>query len=151
MSRPVFLLNGPNLNLLGKQLPQIYGHETLADAERDCHAPAQELELELRFHQNNRQYEIIDWVHEAREIDGGLIINPGVSTHASVAILDALNTFDEPVIEVHISNVHKREDSVIIPASPSAPTESWPVLATRAVRSHCAASPADRREDGAVT
>src|SRR6476661_2412970 len=109
MSRLVFFLNGPNLNLLGKRQPQIYGHETLADVERDCRQLTDELNLELRFHQSNREYEIIDWIHEAREIAGGLAINPGAFTHTSVAILDALNTFDPPVIEVHISNVHKRE------------------------------------------
>ena len=109
MSRLVFFLNGPNLNLLGKRQPQIYGHETLTDVERDCRKLTDELGLELRFHQSNREYEIIDWIHEAREIAGGLAINPGAFTHTSVAILDALNTFDPPVIEVHISNVHKRE------------------------------------------
>jgi len=109
MSRTVFLLNGPNLNLLGKRQPHIYGHETLADVARDCRALAEELGLELRFHQSNREYEIIDWIHEARETAGGLVINPAAFTHTSVAILDALNAFDSPVIEIHISNVHKRE------------------------------------------
>ena len=110
MSRIVYVLNGPTLNLLGKRQPHIYGHEILADVERDCRALAKELNLELRFHQSNREYEIIDWVHEAREIAGGLVINPAAFTHTSVAILDALNTFDAPVIEIHISNVHKREE-----------------------------------------
>jgi 3-dehydroquinate dehydratase-2 len=109
MSRLVFFLNGPNLNLLGKRQPHIYGHETLADVERDCRKVAAELKLELRFHQSNREYELIDWIHEAREIAGGLAINPAAFTHTSVAILDALTTFEPPVIEVHISNVHKRE------------------------------------------
>ena len=109
MSRLVFVLNGPNLNLLGKRQPHIYGHETLADVERDCRALASELGLELRFHQSNREYEIIDWIHEAREIAAGLVINPAAFTHTSVAILDALNTCEVPVIECHISNVHKRE------------------------------------------
>lgn len=110
MSRLVFLLNGPNLNLLGKRQPHIYGHETLVDVERDCRALAAELQLELRFHQSNREYEIIDWIHEARGVACGIIINPAAFTHTSVAILDALNTFEPPVIEVHISNVHKREE-----------------------------------------
>ena len=110
MSRLVYVLNGPNLNLLGKRQPHIYGHETLADVERDCRALAAELALDLRFHQSNREYEIIDWIHEARETAGGIAINPAAFTHTSVAILDALNTFDHPVIEVHISNVHKREE-----------------------------------------
>ena len=109
MSRLVFLLNGPNLNLLGKRQPHIYGHETLADVERDCTSLAAELALELRFHQSNREYEIIDWIHEARDVACGIVINPAAFTHTSVAILDALNTFEPPVIEVHISHVHKRE------------------------------------------
>ncbi len=110
MTRLVFILNGPNLNLLGKRQPHIYGHETLADVEAACRKLADELKLQLRFHQTNREYEIVDWIHEARETAGGIIINPAAFTHYSVAILDALNAFDPPVIEVHISNVHKREE-----------------------------------------
>jgi 3-dehydroquinate dehydratase-2 len=109
MSRLVYVLNGPNLNLLGKRQPHIYGYETLADVEASCRALGAELGLEIRFHQSNREYEIIDWVHEARDTAGGIVINPAAFTHTSVAILDALNTFEGPVIEVHISNVHKRE------------------------------------------
>lgn len=109
MSRLVYVLNGPNLNLLGKRQPDIYGHETLADVERDCRKLAEELELTLRFHQSNREYELIDWVHEAREDGVGIVINPAAFTHTSVALLDALNTFEGPVIECHISQVHKRE------------------------------------------
>ena len=105
----IYILNGPNLNLLGKRQPQIYGHETLADVERDCRAVATDLGHDIRFHQSNREYEIIDWIHEAREDGRGIVINPAAFTHTSVAILDALNTFEGPVIEVHISNVHKRE------------------------------------------
>jgi 3-dehydroquinate dehydratase II len=110
MSRLVYVLNGPNINLLGKRQPHIYGHETLADVEKDCRALAKELKLELNFHQSNREYEIIDWIHAARLDAGGLVINPGAFTHTSIAILDALNTFDHPVMEVHISQVHKREE-----------------------------------------
>jgi 3-dehydroquinate dehydratase-2 len=109
MSRRVYVLNGPNLNLLGKRQPHIYGHETLADVERDCRKLAEELGLTLRFHQSNREYELIDWVHEAREDGAGIVINPAAFTHTSVALLDALNTFEGPVIECHISQVHKRE------------------------------------------
>ncbi len=109
MSRVVFVLNGPNLNLLGKRQPHIYGHETLADVEAMCRSVAAGLELDVRAHQSNREYEIIDWIHEAREVAAGIVINPGAFTHTSVAILDALNAFEGPVIEVHISNVHKRE------------------------------------------
>ena len=110
VSRIVYVLNGPNLNLLGKRQPHIYGHETLADVERECRTLAEALNLELRFHQSNREYEIIDWIHEARDVAGGIAINPAAFTHTSVAILDALNAFDAPVIEIHISNVHKREE-----------------------------------------
>src|SRR5919201_6545232 len=102
-SRLVYVLNGPNLNLLGKRQPAIYGHETLADVEAACRTLAEELKLELRFHQSNREYEIIDWIHEAREIAGGIVINPAAFTPTSVAILDALYTFDAPIFEVHIS------------------------------------------------
>lgn len=109
MSRLIYVLNGPNLNLLGKRQPHIYGHETLADVEAECRALAASRKLELRFHQSNREYEIIDWIHEARENAAGIVINPAAFTHTSVAILDALNTFDGTVIEVHISQVHKRE------------------------------------------
>jgi len=109
MNRLVYILNGPNLNLLGKRQPAIYGRETLADVEETCRHVATELGLGLRFHQSNREYEIIDWIHEARETAAGIVINPAAFTHTSVAILDALNSFDGPVIEVHISNIHKRE------------------------------------------
>ncbi len=109
MSRLVYVLNGPNLNLLGQRQPEIYGRETLADVERECRALGAELGLELRFHQSNREYELIDWVHEARAGAVGIVINPAAFTHTSVALLDALNTFESPVIEVHISNIHKRE------------------------------------------
>ena len=110
MTRLVYVLNGPNLNLLGKRQPHIYGHETLDDVEAQVRELAKEMNLEIRFHQSNREYEIIDWIHEARETAVGIVINPAAFTHTSVAILDALNSFDAPVIEVHISNVHKREE-----------------------------------------
>ncbi len=110
MSRLIYLLNGPNLNLLGKRQPAIYGRETLADIERDCRRIASEQMLEIAFHQSNREYEIIDWIHEARERAAGIIINPAAFSHTSIAILDALNAYDGAVIEVHISNVHKREE-----------------------------------------
>jgi len=109
MSRTAFVLNGPNLNLLGKRQPEIYGHETLADVEAACRKTGSELGLTIRFHQSNREYELIDWVHEARETAVGIVINPAAFTHTSVALLDALKTFDHPIFEVHISNVHQRE------------------------------------------
>lgn len=109
MPHLVFLLNGPNLNLLGKRQPEIYGRETLADVERDCTALAAELGFDLRCLQSNWEGQLVDWIHEARETAAAIVINPGALTHTSVAILDALNAFEGPVIEVHISNVHKRE------------------------------------------
>jgi 3-dehydroquinate dehydratase-2 len=109
MSRLVYVLNGPNLNLLGKRQPKIYGYETLADVEAECRRIGAELKLEIEFHQSNAEFQIIDWIHEARERAGGIVINPAAFTHTSVAILDALNTCEFPIIEVHISNVHKRE------------------------------------------
>ena len=109
MPRLIFILNGPNLNLLGKRQPEIYGHETLADVERDCATLAAELGVDIRFLQSNHEGQLIDWIHEARDAAAGIVINPAAFTHTSVAILDALKTFDGPVIEVHISNVHQRE------------------------------------------
>jgi len=107
--RTIFILNGPNLDLLGQREPHIYGRETLADVERGCLSLAAELRLDIRFHQSNREYELIDWVHEARQSAAGIVINPAGFTTTSVALLDALNAFEGPVIEVHISNIHKRE------------------------------------------
>jgi 3-dehydroquinate dehydratase-2 len=109
MSKLVFILNGPNLNLLGKRQPEIYGRETLADVEADCAALAGELGVAIRFLQSNSESQIIDWIHEACDGGAGIVINPAAYTHTSVAILDALNAFEGPVIEVHISNVYKRE------------------------------------------
>lgn len=105
----VYILNGPNLNLLGQRQPEIYGHTTLADIARDCAALADQLGLATRFEQSNAEHQIIDWIHAARQDGAAIVINPAAHTHTSVAILDALNTFDGPVIEVHLSNIHKRE------------------------------------------
>ena len=104
----VYILNGPNLNLLGKRQPEIYGRETLEDVERLCRETAGE-GYEIRLLQSNHEGQIVDWIHEARDEAVGIVINPGALTHTSVAVLDALNAFDGPVIEVHISQVHKRE------------------------------------------
>jgi 3-dehydroquinate dehydratase II len=109
MPRLVHILNGPNLNLLGKRQPEVYGRETLADVEAACRKLARAEKIELEFDQSNREYEIIDWIHAARGKAAAIIINPGAFTHTSIAILDALNAFDGIVIEVHISQVHKRE------------------------------------------
>ena len=111
MSKPsVLVLNGPNLNLLGTRQPDIYGADTLADVEARCRKAADALRLSIEFRQSNAEHQLIDWIHEARETAGGIVINPAAFTHTSVAILDALNTCEFPIIEVHISNVHKREE-----------------------------------------
>ncbi len=108
--RPLItLLNGPNLNLLGLRQPEIYGRETLEDVVASCADLAEELGLTIKALQSNHEGQLVDWVQEARGISAGIIINPGAYSHTSVAILDALNAFDGPVLEVHISNIHKRE------------------------------------------
>lgn len=109
MAKPIFILNGPNLNLLGQRQPEIYGHETLEDVAEACGALAEDMGLSIRFHQSNHEGQLIDWIHEARGAGSGIVINPGGYSHTSVAILDALTAFEGPVIEVHISNIHKRE------------------------------------------
>ncbi|MCC5974128.1 MAG: type II 3-dehydroquinate dehydratase [Rubellimicrobium sp.] len=105
----VLILNGPNLNLLGQRQPEIYGHATLADVARDCAEIAARHGAQADLRQSNHEGQIIDWIHEARGTAAGIIINPGALSHTSVAILDALNAYDGPVIEVHISNIHRRE------------------------------------------
>ena len=106
--KTIYILNGPNLNLLGKRQPSIYGHETLEDVARLCREVCPD-GFEIRLLQSNHEGQIIDWIHAARETTVGIVINPGAFTHTSIAILDALNTYEPPVIEVHISQVHKRE------------------------------------------
>lgn len=105
----IYILNGPNLNLLGQRQPEIYGNTTLADVERACVKLGETLGIDIRFFQSNHEGVIVDTIQEARNEAQAIIINPGALSHTSVAILDALNTFDSPVIEVHISNIHKRE------------------------------------------
>ncbi|SEK75269.1 type II 3-dehydroquinate dehydratase [Pacificibacter marinus] len=109
MTQKVFIINGPNLNLLGKRQPEIYGYDTLDDVAANCAALGADLGLTIELKQSNFEGGIIEMIHEAREQAAGIIINPGAYTHTSVAILDALNAFEGPVFEVHISNVHKRE------------------------------------------
>jgi 3-dehydroquinate dehydratase-2 len=109
MPKLVTLLNGPNLNLLGLRQPEIYGHETLDDVASRTADLAEELGLRLRALQSNHEGQLVDWIQEARGTSAGIIINPGAYSHTSVAILDALNAYEGPVLEVHISNIHKRE------------------------------------------
>jgi 3-dehydroquinate dehydratase II len=110
MGRLIYVINGPNLNLLGTRQPEVYGRETLADIERDCRAVSKSLDLEVAFHQSNLEGGVIDFIHEARLRAAGVIINAGAYTHTSIGIHDALKILDAPIIEVHISNIHQREE-----------------------------------------
>ena len=105
----VFILNGPNLNLLGVRDPSIYGRDTLGDIEERCTARAAALSLEIDFRQTNHEGQLVDWIQEARESADGIILNAGALTHTSVALLDALSASGLPVIEVHLSNIFRRE------------------------------------------
>jgi len=109
MPKLVTLLNGPNLNLLGLRQPEIYGHDTLDDVAAKVADLAEGLGLRVRALQSNHEGQLVDWIHEARGASAGIIINPGAYSHTSIAILDALNAYDGAVLEVHISNIHKRE------------------------------------------
>ena len=105
----VLVLNGPNLNMLGLRQPEIYGRTTLADVARMMRERADALGFALDFRQSNSEGELVTWIQEARGVTAGIIINAGAYTHTSVALLDALNAAEVPTIEVHISNIHKRE------------------------------------------
>jgi 3-dehydroquinate dehydratase II len=119
--RPVLVLNGPNLNMLGKRQPEIYGRETLSDVEKLCRAEAARLGLAIEFAQSNHEGALVDRIQKAREKNAAIVINAGAYTHTSVALLDALNAAELPVVEVHISNIYKRESfrhhSYISPAA----------------------------------
>ena len=103
------ILNGPNLNLLGLREPQIYGHDTLADVEARCRGLAASFGLEVVFHQSNAEHQLIDWIQAYRVGCAGIVINPGAYSHTSIAILDALKACEVPIVECHISNIHRRE------------------------------------------
>ena len=109
MPRKVLLLNGPNLNLLGQRQPEVYGRDTLADVERLAREEAEAAGLALEAFQTNHEGAMLERVHAARGEAAAIVVNPGGWTHTSVALLDALNAFEGPVIEVHISQVHRRE------------------------------------------
>ncbi len=110
MTKTILVLNGPNLNLLGQREPEKYGHKTLADVEGELHALAPELGLSVLAQQSNSEGTLIDMIHSARATCAGVIINAGGYTHTSVAILDALNAFDGPIIELHVTDIHAREE-----------------------------------------
>ena len=107
MKKPIYILNGPNLNRLGKREPSIYGTATLADVEQWCREEAGKHPVEFR--QSNSEADIVGWIHEAIDQGSGIIINPAAFTFTSIAILDALKMFEGPIIELHISNIHRRE------------------------------------------
>ncbi|KAB2850456.1 MAG: type II 3-dehydroquinate dehydratase [Hyphomicrobiaceae bacterium] len=110
MKKPLIVINGPNLNLLGTREPHIYGSTSLKDVEKMCLERATKRGYKLEFHQSNREYEIIDWIHSAIRNNSAIVINPAAFTHTSVAILDALKNFNGPIIELHISHTHQREE-----------------------------------------
>ena len=105
----VFILNGPNLNLLGVRDPAQYGHDTLGDIEERCLARGAALGLTIDFRQTNHEGVLVDWIQEARQAADGIILNAGALTHTSVAVFDALSAADLPIIEVHLSNIFRRE------------------------------------------
>jgi len=107
MTKPIFVINGPNLNRLGRREPEIYGRTTLAEVEAMCREAAGD--RPLRFHQSNAEHEIVGWIHEAIDEGAGIVINPAAFTFTSIAVLDALKMFPGPIIELHISNIHRRE------------------------------------------
>ena len=110
MAHKVLIINGPNLNLLGKRQPDVYGAETLANIEDRCQKHASVLDLEIEFRQSNSEGEMVDWIHMAEDDFDVLIVNAGAYTHTSVALLDAIKGTTTPVIEVHLSNIHQREE-----------------------------------------
>ena len=110
MSKPIYVLSGPNLNLLGAREPEIYGRETLEDVRRRCEARAKTLGREIVFRQSNHEGQLIDWIQEAREKGSAIVINPAGYGHTSIAILDALKAAELPVVECHLSNPAAREE-----------------------------------------
>ena len=118
--RTVFVLNGPNLNLLGTREPEVYGHTTLADVQQLCEQTCASVGLPLLFRQSNHEGDLVDWIHEAGDIAAGIAINAGAYTHTSIALHDAIRAVKIPVVELHLSNVHAREEfrhtSMIAPA-----------------------------------
>lgn len=110
MAKPIFVLNGPNLNMLGTREPAVYGSETLDDVRARCVTRAKALGLPVDFRQSNLEGELVGWIQEARAKAQGIIVNAGAYTHTSIAILDALQAAELPVVEVHLSNIFRRDE-----------------------------------------
>ncbi len=110
MAHDILVLNGPNLNLLGLRQPEIYGSDTLSDVERLCDPVAQDHDFNTDWRQSNHEGQLLDWIHDARTTSAAIVINAGAYTHTSIALLDALNAYDGKVVEVHISDIHAREE-----------------------------------------
>ncbi len=121
MSNIIIVINGPNLNMLGKREPGIYGGKTLKDTENDCLQAGADLGFAVEFSQSNHEGVLVDWLHEAGERAAGVVINPGAYSHTSIALHDAIRAISTPVVEVHISNIHAREEfrhkSMVSPAA----------------------------------
>jgi len=109
MTKPIYVLNGPNLNLLGSREPDVYGHGTLEDVRARCERKAAKLGFAVDFRQSNHEGELVAWIQEAREKAAGVIVNAGAFTHSSIAMLDALLASELPCVEVHLSNIFRRE------------------------------------------
>ena len=139
MTKPIYILNGPNLNRLGTREPQVYGRATLADVEAMCREAASG--HPIVFRQSNREYELVDWVHEAVDEGSGIIINPAAFTFTSMALMDALKMFQGPLIELHITNIHRREPiyhrSYVSPIATAVIAGLGPLGYPTAVRAMC--------------
>jgi 3-dehydroquinate dehydratase-2 len=143
MTSTIYILNGPNLNTLGRREPAIYGSATLADVEANCRKAAEAAGFGIVFRQSNHEGELVEWIQEAREEAAAIVINAGAYTHTSLAIHDALRYFDKPIVEVHLSNIHAREEirhkSLIAPIALGAIVGFGPLgyeLAITALKTH---------------